>query len=215
MGTFKEILSQKAGLLGVITLLILVALATWAPIRYGKYYQYWRNTTYWSLYPKAVPPEWINLFSSVKLPTSIFLKNAKVNEKTLYGVAKQLTYTFTLYYNYDVPPSDVMLILNAKYNKSPVVTVYLVRPDGERVKLLQGSISNLQQVISFNNDEAIKNSLYSWLVSKGFDVPDPSAIVPSNAMFCKLSQGCWAHPEVMKGKYKMEVQLIGLGNFSA
>jgi len=215
MGTLKEILSQKAGLLGVLILVVLVVLAIWAPIHYGVYYKYWRNTTYWSLYPKAVPPEWVNLFSPVKMPTSIFLNNFKMSKKTLYGVAKQVTYTFTFNYNYDVPPSDVILVLNVKYRKPPVVTVYLVRPDGERIKLLQGSANSLQRVISFNNNEAIKNSLYSWLISKGFEVSDPSAIIPSNAMFCKLVQGCWAHPKVLKGKYSLEIQIIGLGNFTA
>ena len=213
--TLKEVLSQRSGLLGFLLLITLIALAIYAPIRYGKYYKYWRDIGYWSLYPKAVPPEWVNAFSSVKLPPSEFLRPTKVKESKLYSVAIQKTFEFDFDYSYDVSPSDIYLVLKANYSKPPVVVVYFVRPDGEKVKVLQASASSLQSVVSFDNSQEIKNSVYSWLVSKNLNVSSPSAIIPSNALFCKLGNGCWAKPKILKGRYKVIVQMIGLGNFTA
>ncbi|UXD21331.1 peptide transporter [Ignicoccus pacificus DSM 13166] len=216
MGLFKEIMSQKAGALGVIILAVLIALAIWAPIQYGKYYAYWRNTSYWSLYPKAVPPDWVSLFSSKKLPPTIFLKPSNVTQKSLYhGLAKEITYKFEVNFNYDEPPNDVIFVLNVKYQKPPAIMIYVTRPDGETVKILQGSASSLNNVIQINNDQSVKDNIYSWLLSKGLNVSSPSAIVPTDAIFCKLSNGCWNNPQVLKGKYVFTIKMIGLGNFTA
>ncbi len=215
MGMLREVLSQKAGALGVLLLAILVALAIWAPIKYGQYYQYWRDTQHWSLYPKAVPPSWVNYFSSVKLPSSMFLKPVKASEKSMYGTLKNLTYVFKFNYNYDVPPNDVIFVFHLNYTRAPVVVIYWIRPDGSKVKLLQAVASSIQDPMSVNNDDQFKNSLYNWLLSKGLNVTDPSSVIPVNALFCKLSNGCWSHPQVLKGEYKVVIEILGMGNITA
>ncbi len=205
----RELLSQRAGLLGIAMLTLLIAASIAVPVIYGKYYALWRNTTYWSVYPKAVPPSWVEYFSPVKLPQTEVLNPMNVTFKELYGVAKEIKLVFEYDYRYDVPPQDVVIVLNASYANPPAIVIKVVRPDGNEVKLLQLPASQLQHVLSLNSLDLVKNSLYSWLLEKGANVSSPSAIVPSAVLFSKLNGN-----GTLKGRYEFVIDAIGLGNFT-
>lgn len=205
----REVLSQRAGLLGVVLLLILVTASVITPTIYGEYYSLWKDTDYWAIYPKAVPPSWINYFSSQKLPETEVIGPSNVTSSKVYGVAKKVTLVFSIDYHYDVPPQDLLLKLNSSYQSPPAVVLIVKRPDGTAIKLLQTSASQLQEIISINTLDLVKNSLYSWLLEKGANVTSPSAIIPSEVIFKELDGN-----RVLKGKYEFVIEAIGIGNFT-
>jgi peptide/nickel transport system permease protein len=180
---WKEIISQRSGAIGIFSLLFLAILAVLAPLWYGKYYSYWRNNTYWSTFPKAVPPDWVNVFNTRKLPPTKLLEPINVSETQLYGTIRNVTFVYQIMYTYDEPPSDIVLIFNLTYQRSPIVNVVLVRPDGESIKILSSSLVRLERILQLNKRQEVRNKVYTWLLSKGVNTSESASIIPTYALF--------------------------------
>ncbi len=208
MSLIRELLSQKSGILAITSLTVLIVLSIVMPIMYGKYYKEWRNINYWVTYPKTVPPEWINIFMPHKLPPHMILEPTKITKKKMYGgVLTNVTLIYKIRYEYDYPPSDV--IINVTSNVSNAVMIIKVkRPDGKKITLLNAIFSNVPHPLSLNNYNDIRSALYAWLVNQGLSPSSPSIIRPSNVIFCKLSNGCWVNGTTLKGTYVFEISFL-------
>ncbi len=208
MSVIKELISQKSGMLAIFSLLTLTVLSVVMPIIYGKYYKEWRNINYWVTYPKTVPPEWVNLFTSHKLPPHMILKPYKVYKKKMYGgVLTNVTLIYKVTYHYDYPPSDI--IINVTSNLSSAVMIVKVkRADGKTITLVNDIYSNVPHPLSLNNFKDVRSALYSWLINQGYSPPSPSALSSSAVVFCKLVNGCWLKGTTLKGEYVFTVTFL-------
>ncbi|ABU82513.1 ABC transporter permease [Ignicoccus hospitalis] len=195
----KELLSQSSGLFGTLTFVVLLALALYSLTAFSGYERLWRNTTFWSVYPSAVPPSWFGqmFYPDKVVPT---FETAPTHEtlKVMYGGrVSNVTEEYELSYRYGGVPNDIKLILKVSYETPPAVVVKVVRPDGEEVKLLQASARDLPSTISFNNYDEIKNNVYRW--ASRSDVPVTQLLFTDR------------EGKVLKGNYKIIVNVIGLG----
>jgi len=202
METFKELISQKAGAFGLTLFLALLVGAVFSLSFYGKYVKLWHNTTYWSIYPSAVPPAWFGeLFYPNKVVPTLFLRPHHVYVKSIYGgAAKNITTVYKLNYVYGGVPNDIKLILKLSYKTPPAVVIKFKRPDGQALTLVQDSAQNVPSIISFNNFDEIKNNVYTWSGKSGLRV--------TQLLFTKGN-------ETLKGTYIITVNIIGIGNIKA
>ncbi|NPA85433.1 MAG: ABC transporter permease [Crenarchaeota archaeon] len=198
MEVVRELLSQRAGAFGAALFVVLLLLALYSMSSLGGYARLWHNTTYWSVYPSAVPPEWFGklLYPDKVVPT-LFLDPTNVTKKSLFnGAATNVTVVYEIPYSYGGVPNDIKLILNIKYESAPGVKVVFIRPDGKAVTVIRDSAKNIPTIISFNNFDQIKNNVYTWSRVSG--------VQPVELLF---KEG----DEVLKGTYKVVVTIIGLG----
>ena len=202
METFRELISQKAGAFGLALFLALLVGAIFSLMFYEKYVGLWHNTTYWSIYPSAVPPTWFGkLFYPNKVVPTLFLKPQHVYVKNIYGgAAKNITMVYKLNYVYGGIPNDVKLLLRINYKTPPAVVIKFERPNGQALTLVQDSAQNIPSIISFNNFDEIKNNVYTWSRKSGIRV--------TQLLFTKGN-------ETLKGAYTITISIIGIGNISA
>ncbi len=198
METLKELLSYKSGLTGIAVIVILSIAAIYSYFAFQKYIALWRNTNYWSLYPSAVPPEWVSAFNPHSAVPTKWFKPINVLKKELYGSATNITYIFKINYKWDVPPNDVKIVINATYTKfAPAVIIKIYGPKF-KVTAIQDTITNLPNVISLNNFDEAKNAIMNWA-----NLNNINATLPTAAIFRQ------------KGTYYITVTFVGIGKFKA
>ncbi len=198
METLKELLSYKSGFIGIALIVVLSIAAIYSYLAFQKYVGLWRNTNYWSLYPSAVPPEWVSIFNpSAAVPTKFF-KPINILKKNLYGSAMNITYIFKINYKWSVPPNDIKILINATYKKFAPAVIIKIFGKGFKVTAIQDTMSNLPNVISLNNYDEAKNNIMNWA-----NLNNINATLPTAAIF--------RH----KGTYYITVSFIGLGKFKA
>ena len=208
MSLIRELLSQRSGLLAFTSLAILVALSIVMPIVYGKYYKEWRNVNYWVTYPKTVPPQWVNLFTSKKLPVHMVLNPSNIIKRKMYGgMLTNVTLVYKVVYNYDYAPSDVILNVSSSLSNA-VMIVKVKRPDGKTITLVNDIYANVPHPLSLNNFKDVRSTLYAWLVNEGLSPPSSSVLRPSSVIFCKLVKGCWINETVLKGEYVFTITFL-------
>ncbi len=134
-----EFRREKSGLIGLGLLLFFVFLAIFAPLIVpSEANTHWRDVTYWQNLPRAVPPEWVNVFSAKKKPPHMTLLPADTETRQI-GKIVEVTYTFEYEYAYDVHPTDLMLILALNItdpNNPPTLSLTVIRPDNRTIDLL-------------------------------------------------------------------------------
>ena len=197
--TFKEIRHYPSAVVGLIVIIILIisAIIVMIKIPYSEAIRLWRGgEDVWYQNPKAVPPAWTNWFSKEKKPTSYFLKEGDENvEKTREVVSEKqvdIFYTYTFDYNFDDFPQEVALYLDGIFDeKNPFVDVYMVKPDGEEIRIASQGV-NVSQTIYFSQEEKLTRRLDGVSPQIGlFMIPDTDP------------------PQVMKGTYQLRVEGIG------
>jgi peptide/nickel transport system permease protein len=135
--------SAIAGLV-VISILLILALYTLITLPYGEAIRLWRGgEDIWQNYPRTASPEWMNLFSSTKRPTTIVLDSRtgagqKVVEQR--GDVTEITLTYPFYFQADAFPQELAVFFYAKFNqKQPHVEMAWQTPDGREIRI--GEIS--------------------------------------------------------------------------
>jgi peptide/nickel transport system permease protein len=135
--------SAIAGLV-VISILLVLALYTLITLPYGEAIRLWRGgEDIWQNYPRTASPEWMNLFSNTKRPTTIVLDSRtgaaqKVVEQR--GDVTEITLTYPFNFQADVFPQELAVFFYAKFNqKQPHVEMTWQTPDGREIRV--GEIS--------------------------------------------------------------------------
>jgi peptide/nickel transport system permease protein len=150
---FKEILRYPSAVAGLTIIFLLILLAVYAlvSIPYDKAVLLWRGgEEIWYQNPKAVPPVWVNLFRSDKLPRTIALSSEKGDK----GVVKTVTPTdsgdkITITYSFDYPytrfPQEISLFFKSQYtDKEPFIAVSWLTPDGRNIRIGEFSIGRTE-----------------------------------------------------------------------
>ncbi|ASJ03641.1 peptide transporter [Thermococcus profundus] len=241
---FKESLSEfanefkreKTGMLGLILLILLVVVAAAAPIiTEPNFPDKWRDPQYWEAYPQTVPPTWYNMFTSKDLvPQQVYTvdsPNVHVdNQKRSMTIEVQYNLSDDYYYgpkgilikgfNVTVPPGSPF---------QPKISVYLERPDGRTVPLVEKKPLSSGMSIAIGRDGNIKKATYIWLykevtgktispddvpvevvlirdmVRPLFAVVDPSAYSSKNAT--GLVDEIISNPQTLHGTYTLKVTI--------
>lgn len=123
-------------LLGFLTLVSLYVVATYPP-DFGP--ARWSNPALWADNPKSVPPAWTNLFTSRKLAKHRVMELKTPTRINSSERANEQVYEISFNHYADEPPTFLSLsISDVSYQvRPPVITVVLIRPDGNEVTLLR------------------------------------------------------------------------------
>jgi peptide/nickel transport system permease protein len=168
-------------------------------------FEEWNNPDKWISYPKTAVPVWINLFVSEKIPEHKILDFPDISSETSKDISLT-THRFGINFTYDDYPNDFIYEFSAKYTGSPLLQMYVIRPDGLQLKLISTSLphSNSESIHSeqiFSTDESIRKNL---------DLQSSDFLFPVNNMSAEdiIFSKTQTH-EALKGNYIFLIKLYG------
>ena len=149
---FQELLKYPSAVVGLILVLVLVAISIYAmvTIPYNEAIILWRGgEDQWYRNPKYALPKWVNYFRKDKLPESIALSTIDHPEyktvETNEDGSAIITIEIPFEYNYEILPVDLMIRFTSNFQeKAPFISVSWIRPDGEKIRIKNLSISPKQ-----------------------------------------------------------------------
>lgn len=212
-GTLRELLYYKSGLIGLamLTILVIISLYTVIAIPADKAIYLWRSSEPWLDNPRTAAPEWIQIFIGRNLPKTIILNSDSDSLKTVssYNGLKELKIELSFNYNYDDFPSEMNLFLKAKVSnasKLPQIRLEWIKPDGERIKLLETSLQRLNVSYYISVNEIILQNLVNYIKEKYGFIPSERC-TQLKLLFGEYSiQGLKTGDlPVLKGQYKLIV----------
>ena len=123
----NEFRRYKIGIAGLILLALFSGIAIFAPLLAPyESYKHWNDQTYWEDVPPAVPPAWVNYFSKKKAAVQYEVENPPVEYVENAHIA-----TVEYYFNYDIPPRDILVKIQTQPLANPAkITIEVTRPDG-------------------------------------------------------------------------------------
>lgn len=201
---------------GIAILLILVGISiyTITTIPYERATYLWQaGKGIWLDNPRNALPSWMNLFLPKKLPETIILDTAEKQRgvtkivvpfgKTMSKVIMELTFN----YEYDDFPSEINLFYSSKFTSTPPqLTVYWVKPNGEKFKLKDLTLSE-KGAYYISNDEELAKTLINHIREKLGEEPE-YGITTEIALFAKEDKSILKKETVspLKGKYRMAIE---------
>ena len=208
---FKEVLRTKTGLVGLIMILVVVALALPTPfIAPYDIAKQWSNPTFWQNNPRLAAPTWVKYILGINLPETIFVKEFyKSGYVMTYGEHKVKILRLisaSIKYYYDDFPSELRCILYVKYlTTPPYVTIYIERPDGIKIPIFRDYVGtgkgpvNTTIQLFISTDERSKSTIKDFLLQHGVYL---KAIIPEEIVFSKNLTS----KEVLKGEYRIIIE---------
>ncbi|ABL77557.1 ABC transporter permease [Thermofilum pendens] len=224
--TLKELLTYKSGVLGLAILAFLVAFSIYAvvTIPYDQAIKLWRGSEdIWIENPRAVPPEWWEIFVGRKLPRTIKL-DSRIQT---FGVSKAVTpiagtdmklvsISFMFDYQYDDYPSELNIFFHAKYTKDPpIVKITIQRPDGLTLEIPRFSLRAPNDSLYYSISEEVRKALALYAATKyGANVSD--LLDQLELTFGKYSREGLekGNLPVEKGIYRMNIEATCFGEDS-
>jgi peptide/nickel transport system permease protein len=140
----RELVRYPSAVFGLFIIGILVVGSAYAVITlpYMEVAETWRMEAVTGKYynPRIAWPEWLNLFRSDKLLSSIVIKSQDAPTLKVYRPRgddiTDVTVTFSFEYPFGQMPEEVILYYEPKYeNKRPFVLPIWVTPDGREIEL--------------------------------------------------------------------------------
>ena len=132
----RELLASGPGKAGVVMLAVLIALSVYVLVRFPLDFgtTRWANPAEWSDNPKAAPPVWSSLLGGdrARHREEIHGEPADIAPRS---VGEVRTYAMGFDFEDDLPPTFFTLSVSSVsyHSRPPVLSVVLVRPDGEVV----------------------------------------------------------------------------------
>lgn len=202
----QEFLKSKMAIAGITILSALIFISIIAIIIIPvSTFEEWNNPNRWTSYPKTSIPAWVNLFVSEKIPEHEILNFPDINSETSKDISLT-THRFGINFTYDDYPNDFIYEFSAKYTGTPLLQMYVIRPDGLQLKLASMSLphSNSESIHSeqiFSTDESIRKNL---------DLQSSNFLFPVNNMSAEdiIFSKTQTH-EVLKGDYIFLIKLYG------
>jgi len=158
-----EFSKNKIGLVGIGILVILFAMSAVAVVTIPlETFKGWNDPASWLAFPKSALPAWVNFFLVEKIPEHMILQNPQVVSQNV-GEIFLTRNIFSVDYNYDKFPSDFIYEYTAKYTGSPLLQIWVVRPDGKELQLISTSLPQSKTETSYHgfifstDDSMIKN----------------------------------------------------------
>lgn len=201
-GILKEVLSYKAGVSALVILALFGVLIIYTVIAlpYDETIALWNSSTAFLKNPRNAEPIWWNIFTNKKKPRNIELNiNINSGNLTREGSVFRGELRRDFIYDYDDFPTEFNIFFNANYRKSPpMVRVYLVRPDGDKILLKEHTLRSQDDTLYLSNDFSLENKLDAHVRSK-ISEPIDFSITTTRALFMKYSNKL----EVLKGNYSL------------
>ena len=203
-------------MVGIAILLILVGISiyTITTIPYERATYLWQaGKGIWLDNPRNALPSWMNLFLPKKLPETIILNTAEKQRgvtKIVVPFGKTMSKVimeFTFNYKYDDFPSEINLFYSSKFTSTPPqLTVYWVKPNGEKFKLKDLTLSE-KGAYYISNDEELVKMFINHIRGKLGKEPE-YGIAPEIALFAKEDASILKRETVspLKGEYRMTIE---------
>ncbi len=208
-GIIKELLSYKSAIVGFAILAFLVGISIYSLTMtpYSKAGQLWNDQEIWLKYPRNAAPEWVNYFSSKKLPPNIVLGEGKPGHKKEVkkeGSYIKITYYDMFKYDYDDFPSDIIIFANASYSsRRPTMKVYWIKPNNDEIYLGRYRLKEGSNKIYVTNNIKLEAELSDQIIEKLGVKPNYSITIP-RALFMAYTKD---KLEVMKGEYTVRIEI--------
>jgi peptide/nickel transport system permease protein len=201
--SFRELLRYPTAIASMVMifLAVLLSIYTMITIPYNEAIRLWRGSEDdWYQYPKQAAPAWLNLFSEKKQPISLFLNSAEPKNVPTGTVSKEVetrqdgtqkvTITYTLDYQYDDFPQEVILYTYPNNTtKKPLVGVTWITPDERKINMASFTVAQ-RDVYRVSQDEKLGRILRTAKPIEGL-FADPASDKES--------------PIPLKGTYQMVV----------
>ncbi len=140
----RELVRSGPGRIGlalfaVMSLASLYVLVTY-PSDFGT--AHWGNPSLWADNPRSAPPAWVTHLGVQQAPHRTFEVDSPTRARAERAF-RTFEFEFPFEHAYNVPPSALTLSLSQVlyHARPPIVTVYLERPDGERLTLTRTVIA--------------------------------------------------------------------------
>lgn len=201
-GFITQFRKLKSGIAGVTILFFLIGLSLYAAAAVPlESFKQWSNPNYWIKYPKAAMPSWINIFTPMKEPEHLILRNPAITNGLDEGIIT-IKHSYKFDFNYDFFPSDFMINYAVQYGSTPpLVDVELSRPDGESFAIISSSLPSPQgehyvfRDTIFSTENEIQDNLRNYRNSYSYDV---DVARPQVMLFSAKDK-----PDVLKGTYTL------------
>jgi peptide/nickel transport system permease protein len=207
----SEILRQfrrsKSGIAGLAILLGLVLMTVFAVVAVPlESYRQWNNPNFWIDFPKSAAPAWTNLLGP-KMPEHI-VKVAKdaVILNSIEGGVRTVTYSYAVNFNYDLYPSDFMILYSARYGSTqPALQIDVLRPDGKEFRIYFASLPSSQQGSNefsgrvYSTDSLIASNLRNYLDDFAYkqDPSRPQVMIFSDSQENRVLKGTYTFRETL------------------
>jgi peptide/nickel transport system permease protein len=174
--------SAIAGLI-VIAVLLALALYTLITLPYNEAIRLWRGgEEIWQNYPRTAQPEWMNLFSNVKRPTTVVLDSREGDVQKVVeprGDVTEIILTYSFDFQADVFPQELAVFFSTKFNqKQPHVEMTWQTPDGREIRIGEISPSTTDSY-RFEGDTRLARRLRNVAPQQAlFAQPDSDPPVP-------------------------------------
>ena len=206
---WREFSKNKIGLAGIGILVILFAMSAVAALTIPiESFKEWNDPASWLTFPKSALPAWVNYFLAEKMPEHMILQNTQTISQNV-GNIFLISSIFGVDYNYDKFPSDFIYEYTAKYTGSPLLQIWVTRPDGKELKLISTSLPQSKTETSYHgfifstDDSMIKNIKKD---QDSFTFPIDS-LLAQNIVFSKTGQN-----NVLNGHYFFKVNLYNVNS---
>ncbi|NOX64092.1 MAG: ABC transporter permease [Chloroflexi bacterium] len=143
LNQFRDITRYPSAVVALVIILILVGVSIYTVIAlpYQESVTKWRGgDMVWQDNPRGVPPTWINLVRSKKLPETIVYRSTDEGvEKQITPLDKELTdifMSFQFEYTADEFPQEIILFFTSTYEKkAPYISLIWKTPDGREISI--------------------------------------------------------------------------------
>ncbi|MEM1928680.1 MAG: ABC transporter permease [Thermofilaceae archaeon] len=217
-GVVKELLSYKAGIVGISLLALLLAISVYAiiAIPYEEAIRMWRGQeAMWIDNPRTAAPEWIEVFVGKRLPRTMRfdsrLQQAGVSKSVIEIPAtdmKKVVITCRFRFDYDELPSEFNVFLFSNFTGSaPYVRVVLRKPSGEEVEVIRYVVRVPDDRIYVSISSAVLSNLLSQYTAK-YPVNVSDRVTQLKLLFGRVTPASLESGEfeVEKGDYTITIE---------
>ncbi|MCL4868995.1 MAG: ABC transporter permease [Anaerolineae bacterium] len=222
-GTLQELRKYPTAMLGLVVILALVLISAYAliTIPYSEAIRLWRGgEEVVRDYPKNARPVWTNYFTRTKLARSYILDSREEDGEAIMRVTepessfaqKEETIIFSIDFEYDTFPQELILYLNGRYSeKQPHVSVTWETPDGREIRIGELSAGR-NETYRFNADQRLERRLRGVKPEIGlFAVPESDPPVPLEGTYrLKVNSLLFDADDGLDARFVVYGQVYGL-----
>jgi len=200
---WKEFSRSKIGIAGIVILVILFSMSVVAFVTIPlDSFKTWNDPASWLLYPKSAQPAWVNYFQSEKIPEHLILSPVVSSQQ--FDSVSVITNSFLVNYQYDGFPSDFIYQYTVKYSGSPLLQVFVTRPDGIVLQLVSTSLPFAKDTTTyssmiFSTQDVIAKNISDKKSRYAFSL---DGISSEKIVFSRLDEN-----SILKGPYVFQVRL--------
>ncbi len=213
-GVLAEFKGEKMGLIGIGLILFITIIAIFAPVLAPNTNGQWDDIERWRDLPSGAAPVWADFLNSESMAPQKVKNNPYT---TIFDVYTQISYEYD--YTYDEPPKGIVAYVKGTYQgESPQIIVEIVRPDNRSLQIASEDIRGQKEngVYHFSHrisllrrQDSIKKIYKFAKPFEGGDVVPQSSMLPASTLFAKAQDGMINNPESLKGKYKLNLLVVG------